>query len=168
MAVQGSGSGRTVYADYIREQLVAQEARKASLEQRGLSIVSTSGALVTLLFGLAALTVERDDFALPTAASVLLVIALLVFVAAGVSAIVTNIPLSYQGVTGEALRTAVAERWDDTDAEATRMTSLTRIKVLESARQRNNMKGVALFVGMALELVAVALVGAAVAVILFA
>ena len=47
--------GRAIYADYIKEQQEAQEARKVSLEQRGLAVITTSGALVTLLFGLTAL-----------------------------------------------------------------------------------------------------------------
>jgi hypothetical protein len=160
--------GRGVYAEYIREQLEAQEARKASLEQRGLAIVGTSGGLVTLLFGLTALTLDRDGVALPTSARILLVVALVLFVAAGLAALMTNIPLSYEGVTAEALRGAVANRWDDTSAEAVRMTSLTRITVLESAKRKNNLKAVALFVGMVLEIVAVALVGAALVIALFA
>ena len=47
--------GRAIYSDYIKEQLDAQEARKISLEQRGLAVITTSGVLVTLLFGLTAL-----------------------------------------------------------------------------------------------------------------
>ena len=160
--------GRGVYAEYIREQLEAQEARKASLEQRGLAIVGTAGGLVTLLFGLTALTLERDVVTLPTGSRVLLVAALFLFVAAGLAALVTNIPMSYEGVTTEALRGAVANRWDDTSAEAVRMTSLTRITVLESAKRKNNVKAVALFAGMVLEIAAVALVGAALAIALFA
>ena len=54
--------GRAVYGEYIKEQLNAQEARKNSLEQRGLAVITTSGALVTLLFGLTALTC-RSEFA---------------------------------------------------------------------------------------------------------
>ncbi len=157
------GSGRAVYADYIREQLAGQEARKTSLEQRGLSVVTTSGALVTLLFGLTTLAVERESFTLPEASRALLVAAVVFFVIAAVAAIVTNMPLSYEGVTPSALLGAVKERWNDSEALATQMTSLTRIKVLESARRRNNIKAIALFAGMVSEIVAVALVGTAVA-----
>jgi nitrate reductase NapE component len=158
-----SAGGRAVYADYIREQLAGQEARKTSLEQRGLSVVTTSGALVTLLFGLTTLAVERESFTLPAASRALLVVAIVFFVVAAVAAIVTNMPLSYEGVTAGALRGAVRERWGDSEEAATQMTSLTRIKVLESARRRNNVKAIALFAGMVSEIVAVALVGAAVA-----
>jgi nitrate reductase NapE component len=155
--------GRAIYADYVREQLAGQEARKTSLEQRGLSVVTTSGALVTLLFGLTTLAVEREAFTLPGASRALLVVAIVFFVVAAVAAIVTNMPLSYEGVTPSALREAVKNRWEDSEATAAEMTSLTRIKVLESARRRNNIKAIALFAGMVSEIVAVALVGAAVA-----
>jgi hypothetical protein len=162
------GNGRSIYADYIREQLESQEARKVSLEQRGLSLITTSGALVTLLFGLTALASEREGFVLPTTARVLLIVALVFFVIAGLAALVTNIPLSYEGVTTDALRGAVKERWTDSEAVASEMTALTRITVLESARRRNNVKAVALFAGMACEIVAVGLVGTAVGVVLLA
>ena len=154
--------------DEERDHDEAPADQLASLEQRGLAIVGTAGGLVTLLFGLTALTLERDAVTLPTSARALLVVALFLFVAAGLAALVTNIPMSYEGVTTEALRGAVANRWDDTSAEAVRMTSLTRITVLESAKRKNNLKAVALFVGMVLEIVAVALVGAALVIALFA
>jgi hypothetical protein len=42
------------YGPTIESQLDEERARKASLESRGIGIVTTSGALSTLLFGLVA------------------------------------------------------------------------------------------------------------------
>ena len=85
--------GRAIYADYIKEQVEAQEARKLSLEQRGLAVITTSGVLVTLLFGLTALTVRRAaTFDIPNTAAGLLVGALVFFVLAALLAIITNLP----------------------------------------------------------------------------
>lgn len=48
--------GTSVYSDFLAGELAAQDARKASFEQRGIAVVTTAGTLVTLLFGLAALS----------------------------------------------------------------------------------------------------------------
>jgi hypothetical protein len=160
--------GRAVYGDYIKEQLDAQEVRKVSLEQRGLAVITTSGALVTLLFGLTALTVKREaTFDLPDTAAVFLAAALVFFVLAALSALITNLPRSYEGVTVEALRSAVKDRWDDSEATASRKVALTRLTVLASAKKVNNQKGFALVGGMVSEIIAVALVGVAMGFVLW-
>jgi nitrate reductase NapE component len=160
--------GRILYAEYIKEQLDAQEARKVSLEQRGLAVISTSGVLVTLLFGLTALSVRRaSTFVIPDTAAAFLIAALVFFVLAALSAIFTNLPRGYEGVSVDGLRTAVKDRWEDDEATASKMVALTRLKVLASAKQKNEHKGIALLVGMLLEIIAVALVGIAVGFVLW-
>lgn len=160
--------GRFIYADYIKEQLDAQEARKVSLEQRGLAVITTSGVLVTLLFGLTALSVRREStFVIPDTAAALLIAALVFFVLAALSAIVTNLPRSYEGVTVDALRQVVRERWEDSEAVASKEIALTRLKVLASAKKNNDAKGLALVSAMGCEILAVALVGAAVGFVLW-
>jgi uncharacterized membrane protein len=87
--------GSSVLAACVQEQLARQDARKTSLEQRGITVITTAGALVTLLFGLAAFTTKRSQtFALPGGASYLLVAALVLFFGAALAAILTNVPLS--------------------------------------------------------------------------
>ncbi|MGH3040254.1 MAG: hypothetical protein ACRDNG_00655 [Gaiellaceae bacterium] len=163
-----AAGGGAVYAEYIKEQVDAQEARKVSLEQRGLAVITTSGVLVTLLFGLTALSVRRaSTFVVPDAAAGLLVAALVFFVLAALLAILTNVPRSYEGVTVEALRKAVKERREDTEAVASEMVALTRLKVLASAKKNNDFKGNALVIAMACEILAVALVGAAIGFVLW-
>jgi hypothetical protein len=160
--------GRTVYAAYIKDQLAVQDARKTSLEQRGLAVITTSGALVTLLFGLTALTTKRAaTFDIPKWAASCLIVALAFFVLAAVSAIFTNLPRSYQGVTADALRDAVKNRWDDTEEVASRMVALTQLKVLASAKEVNTGKGRFLIAGMVFEIFAVALVGVAMGIVVW-
>jgi uncharacterized membrane protein YcjF (UPF0283 family) len=160
--------GRTLYLEYIKELVDAQEARKTSLEQRGLAVISSSGVLVTLLFGLTALTVKREStFAIPDWAAGFLIAALVFFILAALSAIVTNLPRGYEGVQVGGLRNAVNKRWEDDDATASRMVALTRLKVLASAKQKNEQKGIALVVGMLLEIIAVTLVGVAMGIVLW-
>jgi hypothetical protein len=164
---QAQAAGRTIYAAYIKEQLDAQEARKSSLEQRGLAVISTSGVLVTLLFGLTALSVKRaPKFEIPTTAATFLVLALVFFVLASVSALITNLPRSYQGATVQGLRSAVTDRWDDDEAKASRKVARTRLDVIAAAKDVNKQKAWALVAAMVLEIIAVALVGMAMSFVL--
>ena len=162
--------GRTLYAAYIKDQLDIQDARKTSIEQRGLAVITTSGALVTLLFGLTTLTTKRGPtYDIPNWAASCLIVALGLFILAAVSAIVTNVPRSYQGVTVDALRAAVkGRRWEeDTEAEASKMVALTQLTVLEAAKKVNTQKGRFLIAGMVLEIFAVALVGVAMGIVVW-
>jgi nitrate reductase NapE component len=66
-------------------------------------------------------------------------------------------------VTVDALRKAVKERWSD----SLQMVALTRLRTLASAKQNNDAKGVALVIAVGFEILAVALVGAAVGFVLW-
>jgi hypothetical protein len=160
--------GHVVYADFIKEQLAAQDARKASLEQRGLAVITTSGALVTLLFGLTALTVAREaTYDIPGTAATFLLFALGFFLLAAVSGLLTNLPRGYEATTVEGLREGVRNRWGDDEATASRRVAHTRLNVLASAKSVNKQKGYLLVAGMVLEIIAVTLVAVAMAFVLW-
>ena len=132
--------GRAIYADYIKEQQEAQEARKLSLEQRGLAVITPRGARDAAL-RTTALSVRRaSTFVIPDSAAVLLVVALVFFVLAALLAIGTNLPVR-RGVSVDALRKAVQERWEDSEAVASEMVALTRLKTLASAKRNNDLEG---------------------------
>lgn len=57
--------GSSIYAAYVNEQLAAQDSRKTSIEQRGIAVITTSGTLVSLLFGLVAVLTAADDYQYP-------------------------------------------------------------------------------------------------------
>lgn len=165
---EGEPKGRTLYAEYIKEQVQAQEVRKTSLEQRGLAVISTSGVLVTLLFGLTALSIKGEaTFDIPDTSAVFLVAALVFFVLAALSALTTNLPRSYEGVSVDALREAAKDRWQDDEATASKKIALTRLTVLSSAKEVNTQKGIALIAAMVFEIIAVGLVGVAMGFVLW-
>jgi uncharacterized membrane protein len=99
-----------VYGAFLDAELKAQDARKASFEQRGLAVVTTSGVLVTLLFALAGLSTEaKQTFALPQNARAWLAAALVAFVLAAAAALATNLPLSYQAVEADDVKGRLKE-----------------------------------------------------------
>jgi len=138
-----------------------------SFEQRGQTVITTAGTLVTLLFALAALsTKQAATFTLPNTARTWLLVGLALFFASAVAALVTNAPLVYQVVPVEKVRERLNRDTPPTADRAAKAIALTRLEALSSAKTQNTIKGWALAVALALEALAVGCVAVAVAKIL--
>lgn len=159
--------GATVYVTYVIDQVARQEARKGSFEQRGLAVITTSGVLVSLLFGLTAVLTGAADYHLPDGSRVWILVALVCFVVAAIAGLLTNLPLKYSGVTADALKTAIEERWEGSRAAAEREVALTELKVLHRAKKRNRMKGWILIIAIGAEILAILCLAVGVATIIY-
>ncbi|TFV53160.1 hypothetical protein [Blastococcus sp. TF02A-35] len=152
----------TEYAEYFSGLSQAQEARKASLEQRGLAVITTSGALATLLFGLTALVSGAEGFDLPRQAGGPLGVALVAFAVAALLALLTNVPLPYAnaalGDTADELRVL----WSKGREHALKLITGTRVKMLKRARAMNDVKAWLLIAAMLAEVIGVGAVAVAV------
>lgn len=168
MIASGSIAG-DAYGQLIKEQLDYDRAVKASLEQRAVTVITTSGVLVSLLFALAATVTDIEGFEPPFAARVLLAFAMGSFLVAAILGIAVNRPRDYE-VTGQAgLRRIIEEQfWVGPSEIGSRRSAEVRVDMILSAREANRRKGKLLLGAMVLEVAAVALVGIAVAVILLA
>jgi hypothetical protein len=138
------------YAEYVAQLLAGQEARKASLEQRGLSVVTSSGTLVTLLFGLVALLTKGASYRLPTKTHGWLATSLTLFVIAAVLGVFTNLPLRYTNVDFDD-PDVLLDRWEDTPADARLRISATRLDEFKRAQRLNRGKAWLLVCAMAAE-----------------
>jgi hypothetical protein len=147
--------GSAVYAAYISAQATAEDARKDSIEKRGLAVITTSGTIVSLLFGLVAVLTGVEKYVLPDGAESWLYAALAAFVVACVAGIGANAPLKYEAVLPDSLRSALQGRWGDTPDEAEKMVALTELKVLAKARRVNTIKAIILIVGVIAEVLAI-------------
>jgi len=79
--------------DLLEEEQERELQRKASLEQRGVTVITASGALVTIVFGFASLVTKGTPFAnFSTPEKVFLVIALAMFVLASYFGASANFP----------------------------------------------------------------------------
>jgi hypothetical protein len=159
--------GASIYSAYIKEQLAAQETRKASIEQRGSAVITSSGALVSLLFGLVTLTTRSTTYELPEGAKSWIFAAMASFVIAAIAAIITNTPLFYSGVKTSDLQQALrGSIWNDPPPIAEKRIAATDIKVLRTAKSRNTFKGFALLGAVVAEVLAVLFLALAIRVVL--
>jgi hypothetical protein len=142
----------------VRDLLAREDARKESIEKRGLSVITTSGALATLLLGLATFVTHNPDFTLPPAANTALKRALAAFAVASVLAVLTNLPLFYGEVDPKKLKRDLKPHWSDSQREAENQVAKTLLKITISARKVNGAKAWCLLLGILAEVVAVVFV----------
>jgi len=147
--------GNEVYTDFVLSLLNAEDTRKSSLEQRGIGIITVSGTLVTLLFGLTAAITSAKDFTFPAAARGWLTWAAILFVLAAAAGIAVNTPLFYGTIVVE--RATLQSVWGDDAADARRAVTGVRLKRLHAAQRANSIKAWILVAGTALELAAAAM-----------
>jgi hypothetical protein len=147
--------GSEVYADFIKSMLDAEDSRKSSLEQRGIGVITTSGTLVTLLFGLTATITSAKTFTLPPAARDWLTPAAILFVAAAAAGILVNVPLFYGKI--EVSRATLEPAWEDDAPDARAAVTDVRLRRLQAAQGVNSVKAWILVGGAALEIAAVAM-----------
>lgn len=127
-----------IYADYIKALIDSEDARKASLEQRGASVVTTSSALATLLFAFIGVVTAAKNFALPTSAHGYLIAAIALFAAAVGLGILANVPILYK--EGKPTIGQLAKVWRYVESDAQLHVIATRLDILRSARRSNALK----------------------------
>jgi hypothetical protein len=156
----GDHRDESPWAAYVIEQLAREDARKDSLEKRGLAVVTTAGALATLLFAFAAFDQKNDAVLLSGSAVDALKRALIAYLVSAGLAIATNAPFFYAEVKPDAVKKAIKTKWADPTAEYE--ATATRVKVFTRARKVNNLKAVALLLAIAAQAVGVFFIAQAV------
>jgi hypothetical protein len=154
------------YAAFFQRLVDGQDARKSSIEQRGISVITTSGALVTLLFGVVALVTKNASYHLPNEAYIPLGLALLAFVGAAALALLTNIPSKgYVNVDGDQVE-KLLDYIGESPPNARLRLAATNLKVFRSAQGANEEKANVLKSAMICEVIAVVALSVAVFVVL--
>ena len=152
------------YADFVDSLLAGEVTRKASIEQRAAGVISSAGALVTLLFALVALATSAKDYTLPTEAHGWLGASVGTFVLASLAAIAVSIPLPYGSTQLDT--SFLASHWADPVEQTIAQLTGAKLQSLQIARRSNGMKAGLLIAASLVELVAVILLAIGVIVIL--
>lgn len=148
----------------IEEQLASEDARKASLEARGVTLITSSGAFVTVLGAVATLALGKDSaVAVPQLSAVFLTLGLVALFIAAICGVYVNVPQNYGSARAAHLLTLAQTSWDATFDSASQQIAISRAEDLVSARGRNKHKAWVLLVGAAAQVGALLLIGIAVA-----
>lgn len=153
-------TGPDIYSDFIKTLIDAEAARKTSAESKGVAVITTSSALVTILFALVAVVTSRTTFKLPVSAHGWLVAAIVAFVVAAGTAILVSLPLPY-GQTTFGLDD-LRSWWSDDAPTAEAAVAGLRLRALTAARRMNAIKAGILLVASVAELAGLVLLTVAV------
>ncbi|MGJ7442151.1 hypothetical protein [Aquipuribacter sp. MA13-6] len=151
----------------IEGQLAEERSTKASLEARAIGVVTSSGALTTLLFALSALVTRPTDYELPGPARYVLLATLLAFLLAAVLAILAARPGTYHEVTVESLEeAATAGSMASPVDEGSPKIATVLVDIIRKARVRNGKKATFLKAAVTCQVAAAVLLSIGVGVVL--
>jgi hypothetical protein len=158
----------STYGPLLAGLLTEETTRRASIEQRALGVISTSGGLITLVLALQALLLGKDPTPLlPAATKVLLTLAITAFAAASVAALMANRPKRYLGFSAEDLDRMVDE-WSYDAEDARLLVAQMRADQCKRALALNNRKAQLVQHAIGLAVLGVLLVAASVVVAVLA
>jgi hypothetical protein len=155
-------------AQVVNNEFALEDSRRISVEQRGVAVVTSSGALATLMLGLAALVTKAADFKLKPFPLALLLIALALFMLAAARGILANQPVKHQRVDLDDLSTLVEdlEVWRKPAEAVDRPLTEARLNSLRAIQRQTNRKVSHLTWGLRSEMAALVFLAAGVVVIL--
>ncbi len=157
------------YGQLIADQLMEERSRKASLEARGVAVITTSTALATLLFALTAGLTATSKFKLPVSAKLPLLLTLVTFVFSAAFSLAANLPLRYREPTPAGLAKLVnSDYWKAPVEIGEIRVAEAQVASIAAARSANNLKVMLIVGAIFFELLAIPFLAWAIAEILYA
>lgn len=142
----------------IRAEQSREDARKESLERRGITVITTSGVLITLIFAFASAVAKGEHFGnFNLGEKITLGIALAGFALSSLFALTTNTPRRYGAISIESM--------GEVASGGAQAVSLL-LDVLATARYANDNKAFALLVAMTMQVAALLIVAVTVMIII--
>jgi hypothetical protein len=149
------------YARVIEAELAAEAARKQSMEQRGLGVITTAGALLTLLLAMLSAEPFEQLRAVP-ATRAFLVVAATLLALAEIAGLAANVPLGYRHFGVDDLAEMVGERgWREPADVAEWRVAQSRADFVAVNRRKNLLKARLIQCAFTLEVLAICAIAAA-------
>jgi hypothetical protein len=151
-----------VYYSFIQASIKEERDRRSAQESRATGVVTSSGALVTLVFALVAVVLGKD-YKFASGATWLVIAALGLFALASLFALLAGLLLKYEVPDKRTLEATLGSHWTDTEASARLACAWMSLDTLLTLRSGNNRKSWWLDWALRMQLSAVVTLGAAVA-----
>ena len=169
LAASNSGHGSsevpeagTQLLELIRLQLNAETELKQSLESRAITVITTSGAFVTVLLAFITWSTQQRKSALTVDAKSLLATGVASLLLAALAGIGVNAPYRKEKISARSLVGLVqGPLWNTPGAEAQREITRAQLMVLISAGSQNKRKSRFLMLSICAQLLGLSLVASA-------
>lgn len=156
--LRGEGIGTNAqWVEFVDHEVVVEEARKASIEARGVATVTAASAIATVLLALVTVTKKSGQSVLvvPGGARPWVEIALACFLGAAALGVLTNYPVTLYWVTPSKLSDYIDEQWEALPGVTQQKIIDHQIKRLTALHKWNTVKGYVLMVAMAAQVLAI-------------
>jgi hypothetical protein len=160
-----SDQGQT-YLAFIEAELKAERERRAAYDARGQALVTTSGALVTVLAGLAAVVKAGTAVRVSPGTLAVVILALFLFVCAAACGIVAGWNRHYALARHGTLERMLNEHWTDDEVDARNNVATLHSLTVRTLRQANAFKAACVSVGLVAQVLALVALGASVILVL--
>lgn len=160
-----SEQGKT-YLAFIEGELKAERERRTAFDARGQALVTTSGALVTLLTGLAAVVKGGTPVPVAPLAVAVVVLAIVLFVCAAACGIVAGWNRQYAVASSATLGRMLDEHWPDDEVDARNSVATLHSRTVGTLRQANAFKAAWVSIGLVAQVLALAALGTSVILVL--
>jgi hypothetical protein len=154
------------YLAFVEGELRAERERRATFDARGQGLITTSGVLVTLLGGLAAVVRGGTAVRPGPIAVVIVVLALTLFVMAAICGIVAGWNRRYAVTTYGTITTMLGAHWTDTEVDARNNIATVHAKTINTLRAANKFKAACVSAGLILQVLALTTFASGVVVLL--
>ena len=163
-------SAGDVFDTMVGAVLGAEYERRKTLDGRGAILVATSASMLTLVLGLTVIVTGKELVLHSSTAVAFLILALVLFVVAAMTAtVVQTYGFRYSVPDRGLLRALTAdENWARTADDARRMWVSRQVDTIVTLRQGNDIRANLLSFGLMVQMVAVVMLGAAVVIELHA
>lgn len=135
---RNGGNGGTVLSSYLDAELNAEQARRESLERRGLALITVAGVLTTLLLALPSALAHPQRFAPSASTQAAALAALTGFVLTVAAAVSISIPRHTRLVSTDSLLAVAQESWWRPGDEILQRIFGTKAEQLRQAQQAND------------------------------
>jgi hypothetical protein len=146
--------------EFVQAELTKEEARRTSIESRGLALVTVASGLIALVAAVRQFIGRAGPVTTSAAADVLIVVSGCLLVLGTVAAACTNAPRRYRLIDPDALLEAAPRLWEQSPDEMDRAIFSSQLIFLKDAQHTNDARARLLFV--AVILVGIGVIGLAV------
>ena len=155
------------YADLVADLVKSKNDYVSGLETRAVAVITTSGALVTLVLARAGLVTRSQTFQVPDAVLNLAIVAVVLFVLASLAAMWVNRPRKVWDVDSDELEVQMWDRWTLSHPhDPLRKATATHFELWRAGRKLSADKAWALVVAVAAQATAVVVLGVAAVLVL--
>lgn len=143
------------YEAFVEAQLKAEYDRRTTLEARGLTVVTSSGTLVTLAVAVGAFALGQD-YKPSTTAVTALGVSLGLFIVAALFGLIANFLRKYAVPSAATIQLMLTTHWTDSEVAARNVCAVANAETLDSLRAGSNDKAMQVTIALVCQLLAVA------------